>query len=95
MEYIFGNDDRRGRRTLLTKGDEHTNLDGFCEIVRDFDDCTIADSFYAIRKTGSDKDDEGNCYDWYDIDMHYRTINKTKQARADIDFLAVMMGVTL
>ena len=51
MEYVFGLDDRRGQRTLLTKGGEHTALSGFCEVVRAYDDCTITDSFYAARKT--------------------------------------------
>lgn len=83
MEYVFGTDDRRGRRTLLTKGSEHTALAGFCEVVREYADCTITDSFYAVRKTGSDEDSEGSCYDWYDIDLHYRVIDKTKPVKAD------------
>ncbi|WP_295757350.1 hypothetical protein [uncultured Oscillibacter sp.] len=30
-----------------------------------------------VEKTGSDEDGEGNCYDWYEIDRHYRTIDKS------------------
>lgn len=84
MEYVFGTDDRRGRRTLLTKGSEHTALNGFCEVVREYNDCTITDNFYAVRKTGSDEDSEGNCYDWYDIDLHYRVIDKTGPVKEDV-----------
>lgn len=78
MEYVFGTDDRRGRRILRTKGEAHTDLYGFCEVVREYNDCTITDNFYAVRKIRSDEDDEGVCYDWYEIDLHYRTVDKTK-----------------
>lgn len=89
MEYVFGTDDRRGRRTLLTKGTEHTALDGFCEVVREYNDCIITDSFYVMRKTGSDDDSEGSCYDWYDIDLHYRVIDKTKPVKENLDALII------
>ena len=48
------------------------------------------------------QDAEGNCYDWYEIDHHYRVTDKTgpvaereAQNRADIDFIAMETGVEL
>ena len=89
MEYVFGLDDRRGQRTLLTKSGEHTALSGFCEVVRAYDDCTITDSFYAARKTKSSEDSAGTCYDWYDIDQHYRVIDRTGPVSADLDKMII------
>ena len=79
MEYVFGLDDRRGQRTLLTKGGEHTALSGFCEVVRAYDDCT----------TKSSEDSAGTCYDWYDIDQHYRVIDRTGPVSADLDKMII------
>lgn len=88
MEYVFGLDDVRGQRTLLTRGDAHTDLTGFCEVVREYDDCTITDNFRIVRKLDSAEGAAGDCYDWYDIDQHYRTIDKTKGVRAEVSTLA-------
>lgn len=30
-----------------------------------------------MRKIESAEDVEGNCYDWYEIDKHYRVVDKT------------------
>lgn len=30
-----------------------------------------------MQKFASDEDAEGNCYDWYEIDRHYRVVDKT------------------
>lgn len=30
-----------------------------------------------MRRIDSAEDAEGNCYDWYEIDRHYRTVDKT------------------
>lgn len=30
-----------------------------------------------MRKIASDEDSEGSCYDWYEIDRHYRVVDKT------------------
>ena len=30
-----------------------------------------------MRKIKSAEDVEGNCYDWYEIDRHYRAVDKT------------------
>lgn len=87
MEYIFGTNDYRGVETLRTKGSEHTELSGFSEVVQEYNDSTIIDTFHVIRKTGSDEDEEGNLYDWYEIDHHNRIIDKTKRMKANMDVL--------
>jgi len=33
----------------------------------------------------SAEDDEGNCYDWYEIDHHYRTSDKTPPLAAALE----------
>lgn len=77
MEYVFGRDERKKEETLMTRGNGHTKLTGFCEVVRKYPDCTITDSFFIMRKDKSSEDAEGNCYDWYTIDKHNRIIDRT------------------
>lgn len=104
VDYIYGTVVIGGeeREYLKTKGDAHTDLTGYINTVREFDDATITDSCMIDRKYKTAEDDEGNCYDWYLIRDHYRMIDKTKplkaenaQARADIDFIAMETGVEL
>ena len=77
MEYIFGSNDCTGEEVLKTVGTEHSVLSGFKQTVREYPDCTITDSFHVVRKTKSDEDCEGKCYDWYLIDRHSRIIDRT------------------
>lgn len=88
MEYVFGLDDARGQRTLRTRGETHSDLQGFCEVVREYDTSVITDNFRVVRKTHSDEDSEGGCYDWYDIDQCYRTIDYTKPVVAENEKLS-------
>ncbi len=75
MDYVFGiNGDVE---VLKTKGDTHTDLTGFHEIEQIYPDQTITDRFRIVRKIDSKEDDAGNCYDWYEIDQHYRFTDKT------------------
>lgn len=83
MEYVFGTEHRN--ETLRTKGEEHTDLTGFQEVVREYPDQTITDRFLIVRKTHSDEDVEGNCYDWYIIDKHYRYTDKTGPIKDEVD----------
>lgn len=80
MEYVFGHDNESGYETLRTKGTTHTDLQGFCETVREYDDSTITDTFLTLEKYRTAEDAEGMCYDWYTIDKHNRTIDRTKTA---------------
>lgn len=52
-------------------------MTGFHQIEQTYPDQTITDSFRIVRKLGSNEDAEGNCYDWYEIDHHYRVADKT------------------
>lgn len=87
MEYVFGTDSYSGVEILRTKGDKHTDFVGFAETVREYDDSTITDTFHVVRKTKSDEDGEGNCYDWYEIDHHNRVVDKTKRLKANMAVL--------
>jgi hypothetical protein len=75
LEYVFGTQGEI--EVLKTKGDSHTDLTGFHQIEQTFPDQTITDNFRVVRKIESAEDVEGNCYDWYEIDRHYRAVDKT------------------
>ena len=77
MEYIFGT--RRDIEVLKTKGDAHSQLSGYHEVTREYPDQVIVDRFRVVRKIDSKEDIEGNMYDWYEIDRHYRMSDKSEQ----------------
>ncbi|MBO6231825.1 MAG: hypothetical protein ILA17_07415 [Ruminococcus sp.] len=90
MEYVFGT--RENIEILKTKGDRHTDLRGFHVVERSYPDQVITDSFHIVRKLDSKEDEAENCYDWYEIDNHYRTVDKSgpvaealAQSRAEIE----------
>lgn len=85
MDYIFGVVERNGVtvENLKTVGQSHTNLGGFTQTVREYTDSTITDRFRVVEKYRSEEDAEGNCYDWYLIDQHYRYVDKTTQVAAE------------
>ena len=95
MEYVFGTSN--GVETLKTKGSTHTDLKGFHQIERKYPDQTITDHFYVVRKIHSSEDAEGTCYDWYEIDKHYRITDKSASLKEDlqaqIDYIAMMTDV--
>ena len=111
MDYIFGVVERNGVtvENLKTVGQTHTNLEGFTQTVREYTDSTITDRFRVTEKYRSEEDAEGNCYDWYLIDQHYRYVDKTppivttqtridaqtEKLRAGILYVADMTGVNL
>lgn len=75
MEYIFGT---KGETEILkTKGAAHTDITGFRQIEQIYADQSITDYFRVVCKYDSKEDDEGNCYDWYEIDRHYRVVDKS------------------
>lgn len=80
MEYIYGTITKDGVtvETLKTIGAEHSNLEGFASIMREYPDGNITDNFNIVEKYHSDEDTEGNCYDWYEICNHYRYVDRTK-----------------
>ena len=100
MEYVFGT--QKNLEVLKTKGDEHTNLTGYQQVVRTFPGETIIDNFRVVRKTKREEDSAGNCYDWYIIDRHYRQIDHSKSLEeasnknaANIDYISMMAGIDL
>ena len=84
MEYIFGTAVINGEtiENVKTVGAEHTDFLGYTQLQRSYTDCNITDSFNALRKYGSDEDSEGNCYDWYIIDQHYRNVDYSPKHEA-------------
>lgn len=102
MEYSFGIDNIHGCEILRTKGTKHSNFSGFIQIKQEFTDCIITDNFRIAEHYKSDMDVEGNCYDWYIIDCHYRetdtsekTQEKVDQINANIDYLSMMIGIEI
>ncbi len=91
MEYVFGTHSVTDEELLKTKGDHHTNLSNSCEVVREYPDCVITDSFRVLRRMKSSEDAEGNCYDWYIIDRHNRIIDRTKPIKENLDVLMASM----
>lgn len=75
MEYVFGT--KGDIEVLKTKGSSHTELTGFRQIEQVYPDQTITDNFRVVRKLDNQEDAEGNCYDWYEIDRHYRVTDKS------------------
>lgn len=75
MEYVFGTQGEI--EVLQVKGSAHTDLTGYHQIERAYPDQTITDNFCVVRKLDSKEDVEGSCYDWYEIDRHYRATDKT------------------
>ena len=82
MEYVFGT--QGDVEVLKTKGDTHTDLTGFHSVERAYPDQTITDNFHIVRKLDSQEDAEGNCYDWYEIDHHYRVADKTARVAEQV-----------
>ena len=74
MEYVFGT--KGDKEVLKTKGQTHSNLSGYHQLERKYPDQTVTDSFRIVQLLESKEDTEGNCYDWYEIDHHYRDTDK-------------------
>lgn len=75
MEYVFGTNG--DAEILKIKSDAETNLTGYHQLETIYPDQTITDNFRIVRKTHSAVDAEGNFYDWYEIDHHYRMRDKS------------------
>lgn len=57
-----------------------------------YPDQKITDTFRIVRKYDSREDAEGNCYDWYEIDSHYRTQDREPMLTAEIDAVHEQIG---
>jgi len=82
---------------LKVKGDSHTDLTGYHQIEQEYPDQTVTDSFRIVRKLDSETDAEGRCYDWYEIDRHNRTIDKSAPVAARVEAIetAIERGLNL
>lgn len=83
MEYVFGT--KKELEVLKTKGSSHSDLTGYHQIEQIYPDQTVTDHFRIVRKLESQEDGEGNCYDWYEIDHHYRTVDRTKPIEQQVN----------
>mgnify|MGYP006872979318 CR=1 FL=1 len=88
METIYRFGTRGENETLQVKARQHTDLNKWQTIVKEYPDQTITDRFYVSEKYDSAEDAEGNCYDWYIIKSHYRIQDKTPSVAAASDRLA-------
>ena len=95
MEYVFGTQGEI--EVLQVKGSAHTDLTGYHQIERAYPDQTITDNFCVVRKLDSKEDVEGSCYDWYEIDRHNRTIDKSAPVAARVEAIetAIERGLNL
>lgn len=82
-EYIFGTNGNA--ETLRVKGPAHTALSGFQQVEQAYPGETVTDRFRVVRKLKTAEDPEGNCYGWYEIDRHYRTVDKSAALQAELD----------
>lgn len=82
---------------LKVKGDSHTDLTGYHQIEQAYPDQTVTDSFRIVRKLDSREDDGGSCYDWYEIDHHNRTVDKSAPVAARVEAIetAIERGLNL
>ena len=85
-EYVFGT--LNGSEILRVKGPSHTDLSGFQQAAQESPGETITDRFRVVRRLKSAEDEAGHCYDWYEIDRHYRTVDKTPGVVARVDAMA-------
>lgn len=95
MDYVFGTVGEI--EVLKIKGDTHTDLTGYQQTVREFPGEKITDNFRVVRKLDSAEDGEGNCYDWYEIDRHYRITDKSASVAARVEAIeaAIERGLNL
>lgn len=102
--YIYGTVRVNGElvENLKTKGPTHTDLSGYINSVQEYKDSVVTDRCLIVEKYRSAEDEEGNCYDWYVIDKHYRIVDKSgpvaKEAArcaANIDYISMMSGIDL
>ena len=94
-EYVFGT--LNGSEILRVKGPSHTDLSGFQQAAQESPDETVTDRFRVVRKLKSAEDAAGRCYDWYEIDRHYRTIDRSEPVAARVEAIeaAIERGLNL
>lgn len=96
MEYIYGITQRNGVivENLKTIGDQHSNLSGFIQTIRKYDDSAITDSCNIIEHYQSNEDSQGKCYDWYIITDHWRNIDTFTPIKKSIEETNAAAAIT-
>ena len=85
MDYIFGTVLRNGVEVenLKTISNEPSDLSGYVSVDRKFVDSVITDNFRVVKKYRS-FENGGLHYDFYEIDTHYRYIDRTPYYEPEI-----------
>lgn len=69
-------------------------MSGFHQIEQIYPDQVVTDNFRVVRKLDSQTDDDGNCYDWYEIDRHYRFVDKSGPVAEQVNQVNAAAGIT-
>lgn len=86
MEYIYGTDG--DKHILKTVGPTHTNFTGFLVTSRDSGGVQIVDKCKIVSHYKSAEDEEGKCYDWYEVADRDHYEDRTVAAAEDEDAIA-------
>lgn len=87
MEYVFGTVYRNGIEVenVKTSGNEHSDLQGYCHIQRDYPDNTIVDTFKVVERYKTDELSDGRKLDWYVIEAHNRYMDRFSPVQEKIE----------
>ncbi len=88
MEYSIGTVQRGGtcRMILKTKGLEHTDYrKGRITLEKRQGNITVKDTFSVIQKYQTTETTDGNMYDWYYIEDHFRQEDRTEEVRVQLE----------
>lgn len=90
LEYVFG--ENGDEETLRTKGLVDTVLEGFCTLIREYPDQNILDRFRIKERTKHIKFND-LYYNWYTIDSHYRSLDKTPTTNESVKANTENLGI--
>lgn len=86
MEYIYGTDG--DKQILKTIGPAHTDFSGFIVTSRESGGVSTVDKCKIVEHYRSEEDEEGNCYDWYEVTARDHYEDRTVAAAEDDDAIA-------
>jgi hypothetical protein len=93
VEYIYGTDG--DKQILKTVGPAHTNFTGFVVTSREVDGVSTIDKCKIVEHYKSDEDEEGNCYDWYEVTARDHYEDRTVAAAEDDDAIAELSQIIM
>lgn len=62
-------------------------------VIRERPEETVTDSFHVVGCVKSSEDGEGNCYDWYEIERHYRYSDKSGAVMRSMELEATELEI--